>query len=103
MKERIETINLSRVYWGRKANRAARAVRLLREWVKRRLHAERVVIDDAVNKVIWSRGIEKPPRKIRVKIKIEETREVKTKSGETRTIPTLVRVMLAEEGGSISE
>ncbi len=97
MKERVEIINLRRVYWGRRSNRAARAVRLLRSIIMRKTHAERVIIDDEVNKYIWSRGIEKPPHKIKVKIKIEETREVKTKKGETLTLPSVVRVTLAGE------
>ena len=44
--------------------------------------AERLVISDEVNEKIWSRGIQKPPRKIRV-------RAVKDKEG-------VVTVHLAE-------
>ncbi|WFO75841.1 50S ribosomal protein L31e [Desulfurococcaceae archaeon MEX13E-LK6-19] len=74
---RIYTVPLYRVYWGRRKNRAKRAVRLLREFIKRHIkNAERVVIDNEVNMYIWSRGIEKPPR--RVKVEVEYIDEEKT-------------------------
>jgi len=31
------------------------------------MKADSVKIDNSINEVIWSRGIEKPPRKIRVR------------------------------------
>jgi large subunit ribosomal protein L31e len=62
------TIPLKRVYWGRRRNRAARAVRLVREFAARHFGVENVLISEGVNKLIWSNGIEKPPRRIRVKI-----------------------------------
>ncbi len=61
-------IPLDRVYWGRRRNRAPRAVRLVREFASRHFGVDRVLISDKVNKLIWSRGLEKPPRRIRVKI-----------------------------------
>lgn len=96
-KESVIVVNLSRVYWGRRANRAARAVRYLREWIKRRLRAEEVLLSEDVNKAIWSRGIEKPPRKLKVKVVVEEVREETTKSGKKREVPVMVRVELAKE------
>jgi len=95
--EKILVVSLRRIYDGRKAQRAARAIRKLREIIAKRTHAEIVKIDDSVNKAIWKRGIEKPPRKIRLKITIEEKREVKTRKGETLTLPKIVRVTLASE------
>lgn len=75
--KRVYVIPLYRVYWGRRKNRAKRAVRLLREFVKRHVKkAERVIIDNEVNEYIWSRGIEKPPR--RVKVEVEYVEEEKT-------------------------
>jgi large subunit ribosomal protein L31e len=95
--EKIVVISLRRIYDGRKAQRAARAIRKLKEIIAKRTHAEVVKIDDSVNKAIWSRGIEKPPRKVRLKITVEEKREVKTRKGETLTLPRVVRVSLASE------
>lgn len=97
--EKVVTISLRRVYDGRKANRAARAIRRLKEIIQKRTHAEEVKIDGAINELVWSRGIEKPPRKVTLRIVIEEKREVKTKDGRTLTLPKVVRVLpYAKEG-----
>lgn len=72
---RVYNVNLSRVYWGRRTNRADRAVKLLRDFVKRRTKADRVLITNEVNNYIWSRGREKPPRRISVLVKIVEKAE----------------------------
>lgn len=47
--------------------RTPRAIRILKEFITRHMKAESVKIDNSINEVIWSRGIEKPPRKIRVR------------------------------------
>ncbi len=52
--------------------RAPRAARFLREWVARHAKAEKVVVDPAVNEKLWERGIEKPPSRIRVRVRVEE-------------------------------
>ena len=71
------TIPLSRVYWGRRSNRAKRAIKLIREFVKRQYKkAEKIIIDNSVNELVWSRGIEKPPRRIRVKVEYDEKEKV---------------------------
>ncbi len=93
-KEAEYVINLGRIYSTRRTGRAPRAVRYVRDWVARKTHAEEVLIDESVNKEIWRQGIEKPPRRIEVKIIVEETREVKTKKGETLTLPKKVIVYL---------
>ena len=67
--KREYTIPLYRVYWGRRSNRAKRAINLIRRFVQRHFkEAEKIVIDNAVNEYVWSRGIEKPPRRVRVVI-----------------------------------
>lgn len=92
--EKVVTVSLRRIYDGRKAQRSARAIRKLRELIKRRTHAEIVKIDESVNSLLWNRGIEKPPRKLKVKLTVEEKEEVKTKDGRTLYIPKIVRVSL---------
>ena len=76
MKEKhdtIYTIPLRRVYWGRRTNRADRAIRLIRKFVSRHFGVGRVIIDNTVNEYIWSRSREKPPPRITVRvIKIDE-------------------------------
>ncbi len=71
----IYNVNLARVYWGRRTNRADRAVKLLREFVRRHTKADRVLITNEVNNFIWRRGREKPPRRIKVYVKVVEHEE----------------------------
>jgi len=87
VEERIYTIPLSRAWISPRKKRTPRAVRIVKSFVQKHMQIEtgakaeeeeeeaaRLVISDEVNKKLWSRGIEKPPRKIRV-------RAVKDKEG----------------------
>jgi len=80
VEERIYTIPLSRAWVSPRRKRTPRAVRMVRSFVQKHMKIEtkakaeegeeeagRLVISDEVNKKLWSRGIEKPPRKIRVR------------------------------------
>ncbi|UCE10831.1 MAG: 60S ribosomal protein L31 [Candidatus Thorarchaeota archaeon] len=81
--ERIYTVPLRKAYWtGSRRKRANRAVRILKEFVERHMKPEELVVQPEVNERIWDRGIEKPPRRIRIRA---------TKNDEN-----LVRVYLAE-------
>jgi large subunit ribosomal protein L31e len=81
--ERIYTVPLRKAYWtGSRRKRANRAVRILKEFVERHMKPEELVIQPEVNERIWDRGIQKPPRRIRIRA---------TKNDEN-----LVRVYLAE-------
>ncbi|MFW9907468.1 MAG: 50S ribosomal protein L31e [Candidatus Thorarchaeota archaeon] len=81
--ERIYTVPLRKAYWtGSRLRRANRAVRILREFVERHMKPEEILIQPEVNNEIWSRGMQKPPRRIRIRA---------TKNDEN-----LVRVYLAE-------
>ena len=80
--ERIYVIPLRKVYFRQRTQRAARAMRLIRKFIQRHMKAERVIIDNKVNEYVWSRGIEKPPRRVRVKA--------------VKTEDNVVRVYLAE-------
>lgn len=86
VEERIYTIPLSRAWISPRKKRAPRAVRLVKSFIQRHMKVlaetkvgeeeekERLVISNEVNEKLWSRGIEKPPRNIRV-------RAVKDKEG----------------------
>jgi large subunit ribosomal protein L31e len=63
-----------------RGRRAPRAVRDVRDFVSRHMKAEEVAISNEVNSVIWSRSINKPPRKITV-------RAVKDKEGKVIVYP----------------
>jgi large subunit ribosomal protein L31e len=81
VEERIYTVPLGKA-WIMPANkRAPRAMRMLKAFVTKHMKLEahkeaegeeeeepsRLIISNEVNLRIWSRGIEKPPRKIRVR------------------------------------
>jgi large subunit ribosomal protein L31e len=83
VEERIYTIPLGRAWISPPKKRAPRAIRIIRGFIIRHMkiktaaieeEAERLVISNEVNEKIWSSGIKKPPRKIRV-------RAVKDKEG----------------------
>ena len=50
-----------------RTKRAPRAMRMTREFIARHMKSEDILIDQAINEYIWSRGIKKPPRKISVR------------------------------------
>ncbi len=81
--ERIYTVPLRKAYWtGSRLRRSNRAVRILRKFVERHMKPEELVIQPEVNERIWDRGIQKPPRRIRIRA--------------TKNSDNLVRVYLAE-------
>ncbi|MCX8196293.1 MAG: 50S ribosomal protein L31e [Acidilobaceae archaeon] len=88
----VFVVPLGKIYFGKRVNRAARAVKFLRELVKRHTKAERVVIMNEVNELIWSRSIEKPPRRIRVVVDIRTEKP----EGEEKEV-RVARVRLAAE------
>ena len=81
--ERIYTVPLRKAYWtGSRLRRANKSVRILREFVERHMKPEELLIQPEVNEVIWARGIQKPPRRLRIRA--------------TKNSDNLVRVYLAE-------
>jgi large subunit ribosomal protein L31e len=92
VEERFYTIPLSKAWIVPRKKRAPKAARIVRSFVLKHMKVrteaegeeepERLVIDNEVNEKLWSRGIEKPPRKIKVRV-------VKDKDG-------VITVLLAE-------
>ncbi len=80
--ERIYVIPLAKARHGPRNKRAKKAIRYLREFMERHFKPESLIISQPVNEKIWSRGIQKPPRKIKVRA--------------TKNIDGLVVVYLAE-------
>jgi len=71
IEQKTVTISFSKPIYGRKiprVRRAPRAIKYLRERIKRHWDVETVTIDQKVSEYIFQRGIEYPPRKITVKI-----------------------------------
>jgi large subunit ribosomal protein L31e len=65
--ERIYIIPLAKARRGPRNKRAKKAIRYLREFMERHFKPESLVISQEVNEAIWSRGIQKPPRKIKIR------------------------------------
>ena len=81
VEEKIYTISLRHAWVVTpRGKRAPRAVRDVRAFVSRHMKAEEVAMSEEINSTIWSRGINKPPRKITV-------RAVKDKEGKVIVYP----------------
>lgn len=69
----IHIVSLKKVYFGRRKNRADRAVRLVKKYiVKHYREAEKITIDPAINNYLWSRGREKPPRRLILEVRFDK-------------------------------
>jgi len=67
--ERIYTIPLRDITNKSKATkRAPRAIRKVREFLKRHTKPEIVKLDNSINEKIWERSLNKIPARIRVKV-----------------------------------
>ena len=67
VEERVYTVPLSRAWVSPRKERAPRATRILKAFIMRHMKPESIVLSKEVNEQIWRRGIEKPPRNIRVR------------------------------------
>ncbi|MCX8194679.1 MAG: 50S ribosomal protein L31e [Candidatus Micrarchaeota archaeon] len=66
--ERIYTIPLGKVYSAVRNKRGRKAIQLIRGFAARHLKAESVKISEGVNSLVLRDGIQKPPRRIKVRI-----------------------------------
>ncbi|MFP3950383.1 MAG: 50S ribosomal protein L31e [Candidatus Micrarchaeia archaeon] len=76
--ERIYVVPLRTAYDTPRTSRSRKAVKILQGFISRHMKAEKgdISISEGVNKLIWKRGIQKPPRKIKVRA-IKEEEKVK--------------------------
>ncbi len=65
--ERIYIVPLVKARKGPRNKRAKKAIRYLKDYVKRHFKPESLVITQEVNQKIWERGIQKPPRKLKIR------------------------------------
>ncbi len=73
--ERIYTIPLRKAFDAPRTRRGRRAMAEVKRFITRHMNADedQIWVDDTVNDAIWSRGMQNPPRKIRVRaIKFED-------------------------------
>jgi len=68
--ERIYTVPLGKAYEYKRTNRVPRAVKLLRQFVSRHMKTElaSVLVSTSVNNLLWTRSIQKPPRRVKVRV-----------------------------------
>lgn len=79
--EKMFTINFRKVWITPRKKRAPRAIEVMKEYMKRHMKAENIIISNEINEQVWSKGIEKPPRKLKV-------RAVKDKENRVIVFPT---------------
>ncbi|MDD3984874.1 MAG: 50S ribosomal protein L31e [Methanobacterium sp.] len=70
--ERVYIIPLRDVKRVPRTIRSPKAIRLVREFLKKHMKSDDIKIDTSVNEKIWERGIQKVPPKIKVKAIKEE-------------------------------
>ena len=78
--ERIYTINLSKIYSiGRHRERARKAIKYIKAFTVRHMKTseEDIILGQDLNEHVWMNGIQKPPRKIKVKMVKDDTGKVK--------------------------
>lgn len=51
-----------------RTKRASKAMKMLRKFISKHLKSDDIIISPEVNEAIWKRGIQKPPRKISVRV-----------------------------------
>jgi len=73
--ERIYTIPLRKAKRTQRKKRSSRALREVRGFLKKHTKTENIKIDSKLNEKVWEKGIEKPPSKVRVRVKKEEKDE----------------------------
>ncbi|MEW6722695.1 MAG: 50S ribosomal protein L31e [Candidatus Micrarchaeota archaeon] len=72
--ERIYTVPLGDAYEAVRQKRVPRAVKLLRAFIIRHMKAdgEKVVLSGPLNSHLWARSIQKPPRRVKVRLVKDE-------------------------------
>ena len=69
---KVYVVPLGKVYNIPRTVRSKAAVKMVKDYIKKHVKEEDVRISDGLNRKIWERGIEKPPRKIKVKVSEED-------------------------------
>src|SRR3972149_2450001 len=64
--EKIFTIPLRKAFDTERTHRTRKAVDLVREFLEKNMKSEDVKIGKSINELMWERGIQKPPRRVRI-------------------------------------
>src|SRR5271157_2880829 len=76
--ERVYTVPLVKAYATVRGKRTSRAVKILKSFLARHMktQVELVKVSAEVNSLLWERGMQKPPRRVKVKAKRDAKGEV---------------------------
>ncbi len=66
--ERLYTVPLGKAYEYTRTKRARRSVSLLRQFLIRHMKSVNVRISEQLNEFLWARSMQKPPRKVKIKV-----------------------------------
>lgn len=80
VEEKFYDLNLRRIWTAPREKRTPRAVRYVRNYAAQRMKTDNVSLAEETNSLLWTRGIAKPPRKIRIRV-------VKDKDGKVIVFP----------------
>ena len=80
VEEKFYDLNLRRIWTAPREKRTPRAVRYVRNYAAQRMKTDKVSLAEETNSLLWTRGISKPPRKIRIRV-------VKDKDGKVIVFP----------------
>jgi len=74
--ERVYTIPLGDAYEAPRNERVPRAMKIVRAFIGRHMKAdgEKIAISAKLNELIWARSIQKPPRRVKVRLIKEDGR-----------------------------
>ena len=73
--ERVYTVPLLRAWVTPRHRRTERAINLIKEYAIHHMKAKTIKISEELNEMMWSKGIQNPPRRVSVKM-------VKNKDGQ---------------------
>lgn len=100
--ERVYTVPLGEAYTTIRQKKAKRAVNLMQAFLQRHMKSDNVRLSNALNALLWRDGIQKPPRRVRIKAikdeagmvraylvdeKVEEKKEEKPAEKTTKEVP----------------
>lgn len=80
VEEKFYDLNLRRIWTAPREKRTPRAVRYVKNYAAQRMKTDKVSLAEETNSLLWTRGISKPPRKIRIRV-------VKDKDGKVIVFP----------------
>ncbi len=71
--EKVYNVPLRGAKKAERRNRASKAVRIVKDFLKRHTKATEIIIDNSLNQEIWEKGAENPPNSVRVRaVKLDE-------------------------------